>query len=240
MRLIRPKLTHLIVPPLLVVLLASCQTPPSGTEAAGPIKPSVSSVQTAPASAVRYRIRPDLSDVRFLVYRAGPLARLGHNHVIQARSIQGEVQLAPDFSASTLRLTLPVADFEVDNPGTRRDEGPDFTTEPDENAIAGTRRNMLSDKVLDATRYGEIAIESSKITGPAWEPDITLRIRLHGVEKEVTVPVALSTAPDQLIATASFSIRQSDFDIKPLSVLGGGLQVADAVRIRLRLVAASE
>jgi polyisoprenoid-binding protein YceI len=226
----------------LLPLLVSCQTPVPGPTASPVAKPKTPSALgvPAPVTAARYRIRSDLSDVRFLVYRAGPLAQLGHNHVIQAGSIRGEVQLTPEFKASTLHLTLPVADFQVDNSRARREEGTDFAAEPNEEAIAGTRRNMLGDKVLDAARYAEVAIESTMITGPAWEPDITLRIQLHGVEKEVTVPVALSTAPDQLIATASFSIRQSDFDIKPLSVLGGGLQVADAVRIRLRLVATSE
>ncbi|HEX5393427.1 MAG TPA: YceI family protein [Rhodocyclaceae bacterium] len=233
---------------LLPLLLASCQAPAPGPSASPTATlptqatpaPAPAAPVPAPINATRYRIRSDLSDVRFLVYRAGPLARLGHNHVIQAGIIQGEIQLARNFKASTVRLTLPVTGFQVDNASARREEGEDFATEPDENDIAGTRRNMLSDKVLDAARYPDITIASATITGPSWQPDITLRIKLHGEEKEATVPVALEFDANKLIATAAFSVRQSDFGITPLAVLGGGLQVADTVRIRLRLGATKE
>lgn len=225
----------------LLPLLVSCQTPTPEPAAPPPTQPVPAAQGTpVPLTAARYRVQADLSDVRFLVYRAGPLARLGHNHVVQARNIQGEIDLAPDFKASTLRLALAVKDFQVDNAAARREEGEDFATEPDADAVAGTRRNMLSDKALDASRYPEVAIVSTGISGPAWQPDIALRIRLHGVEKEITVPVALDVGATRLTATAAFSIRQSEFGITPLSVLGGGLQVADTVRIRLRLTATKE
>lgn len=223
----------------LLTLLAACQSPTPNPAASTPNSAPQTQAATPP-QAEPYRIREDLSDVRFLVYRAGPLARLGHNHVIQARRLQGQVWLAPEFRDSTMRLVLPVAGFVVDNAEARHEEGADFSTEPDEDAIAGTRRNMLGEKVLDAGRYPEIVITSTSITGPEWQPDIGLRIRLHGVERELSVPVALDRQKNRLIATAAFTIRQSDFGITPLAVLGGGLQVADAVRVRLRLIATKD
>jgi hypothetical protein len=42
---------------------------------------------------------------------------------------------------------------------------------------------------------------------------------------------------DLLTVVAAFRVRQSDFDLTPLAVLGGKLQVSDPVDIRLRLVA---
>jgi hypothetical protein len=42
---------------------------------------------------------------------------------------------------------------------------------------------------------------------------------------------------DLLKVVAGFRIRQTDFGLAPLAVLGGGLQVGDAIDIRLRLVA---
>lgn len=217
-------------------LLTSCQTPATAPPVPAMTKPAAA----VPAHAQRYRIDAALSDVRLLVYRAGPLARLGHNHVIQARDIRGEVLLAPELKQSVIRLTLPVAGLRVDDVQARKEEGEEFASEPDAEAIAGTRRNMLGDKVLNAAAYPEIAIQSVAVTGPAWMPDVTLRIRLHGLEREVTVPVALQRTDDRLTATAAFDIRQSDFGITPLSVLGGGLQVADTVRVRLKLIAVKE
>lgn len=231
----RPMPRHVIL--ALLPLLASCQAPAPSPMGAIASVPEQQIQRANPDQAATYRIREDLSDVRFLVYRAGPLARLGHNHVIQARVIDGEILLAAGLTASSVHLRLSVAGFQVDSAEARREEGEDFATEPDADAIAGTRRNMLGDKVLDAARYPEILIESKAITGPAWQPDITLRIRLHGIEKELSVPVALELRNDQIVAIASFPIRQTDFGITPLSVLGGGLQVADTLRVRLRLVA---
>ncbi|MCK7501930.1 MAG: YceI family protein [Comamonadaceae bacterium] len=66
---------------------------------------------------------------------------------------------------------------------------------------------------------------------------MTLRIKLRGVERDITVPVAIDHRDGQLAVTAVFEIKQTDFGITPLSVLGGALQVADTVRVRMRVVA---
>ncbi|MGB7992121.1 MAG: hypothetical protein WCF44_22175, partial [Candidatus Methylophosphatis roskildensis] len=71
----------------------------------------------------------------------------------------------------------------------------------------------------------------------SWAPDVTLRIRLKGVERDITVPVAIQYANDRLEAITVFEVKQTDFSISPLSILGGALQVADAIRVRMRIVA---
>ncbi|MBK7565125.1 MAG: YceI family protein [Propionivibrio sp.] len=175
--------------------------------------------------------------MRFLVYRAGALARLGHSHVVQAGTIKGEIHLAPDIRQSSFSLVLPIADFKVDAAESRAEEGEEFSVLPDDEAIAGTTKNMLGEKVLDAVSFPQIEIGSLALSGPAWGPDITVRIKLHGVEREITVPTAIDNSGEQLVATAFFSVNQSDFGITPLSVLGGAIQVANTVRVRMRLVA---
>jgi polyisoprenoid-binding protein YceI len=188
-------------------------------------------------AGARYTIRADASDVRFLVYRAGRLAALGHNHVVQAGRIEGTISVAPEVGRSSFAILMPVADFVVDAPVARAEEGAEFATQPGEDAVAGTRRNMLGAKVLDAEHFPRVEIRSVSAVGPPWAPDVTVRIRLRGVERELTVPVAVAMGQDRLVATAVFEIRQSDFGIEPLSVLGGALQVADVVRVRMRLAA---
>ena len=65
-----------------LLCLAGCQTLP--VDQPGALRPSrVLPLEAASEKTVRYEILPDLSDVRFLVFRAGPLAKLGHNHVVQ-------------------------------------------------------------------------------------------------------------------------------------------------------------
>ena len=216
------------------LLLAACQTAPTtthGTEALAPLP-------TLPVpGAAHYVVHAELSDVRFLVYRTGALASFGHNHVIQAKDIHGDVYLADDFQASGFSLDLPVAGFVVDDPKARSVEGPDFAKQPSDAAIDGTRKNMLGPDLLDAAHFPEVSIRSVKLLGPDWGPDVTVRITLHGVARDVSVPISVERSGDTLSVHGAFEIKQSDFGLKPFSVLGGGLQVADALRIRFHLVA---
>ena len=132
---------------------------------------------------------------------------------------------------------MPVKDFQVDADVTRLDEGEEFSPQPNDEAIAGTVKNMLGEKVLDVAKYPTIEIKSVALNGPAWGMDITVRIRIHGVEREIVVPTAVENSSDRLVVTAFFSINQTDFGITPMKVLGGGLQVDNTVRVRMRIVA---
>jgi polyisoprenoid-binding protein YceI len=221
---------------LIFMLLTGCQT------TAG-LKP-----QTAPASlpplaplvtqgTLHYAIQPNLSEVHFLVYRAGALASFGHNHVIRATHIQGDIYLGADLQHSGFTLTLPVKNFQVDEPQARAAEGPDFAKQPSAQAILGTYQNMLGPGELNAAAYPDIRIRSVSFVGPEWAPDASVRIELHGITRELTVPIALEHASNRLIATGTFQIRQTDFGIQPFSILGGGLQVADTIKVRFHLVA---
>src|SRR5271168_3241032 len=71
-----------------------------------------------------YRVDETQSELRILVYRAGPLARLGHNHVMVNRAIRGTLSLAEEPGASVFSLTIPAAGFVVDDARARSEEGP--------------------------------------------------------------------------------------------------------------------
>ena len=221
------------LPLLVVALLPAC------VKLEAPVRPGIEAPaplqQPAPGSR-RFAIRAELSEVRILVYRAGPLAAFGHNHVIRAPAIAGEVHLAPDFRRSVLAFSLPVRDFEVDPPAARALEGEEFAAQLSAEAIAQTRSNLLGPTVLDAANHPEIRVRSVRIAGPDWAPDITLRIALRGAERELTVPVVLEVREGELKATGTFSLSQREFGIEPFSILGGGLQVGDQVQIRFRIL----
>lgn len=226
--------------------LAACQTSPDAAVGGGETKPGSALAggnagaplpAQSPGKSIRYLVSAELSDIRLLVYRAGPLARLGHNHVVQARNIRGEIHLADEIHNSGFSIEIPVKDFEVDAAGPRSDEGADFSSKPDADAIAGTTRNMLGERVLDAASYPVIKVDLLALSGPLWGLDATVRIKLHGVERELVVPAVVEHGNDRLVVSSVFSVNQTDFGIAPFSVLGGALQVADTVRIRMRLVA---
>lgn len=190
------------------------------------------------SGATVYRIDDKASEVRFLVYRGGLLAMLGHNHVIRAHGISGEIDARPDeFSHSSFHLSIPIEDFEVDKPVDRAKEGKDFAKQPSDNAISETRQHMLSDRVLDATRYPIIKVRSVSVSGNPGSALLVIRITLHGISKDITVPTRIEVTGQRLVADGNFRISQKQFDIKPFTAAAGTLRVKDEVRVRFNLVA---
>ena len=129
--------------------------PPASAEAA---------LQSLPAPG-EYPIDSNDSELRLLVYRAGPLRNLGHNHVMVNRTLTGHVQIGADVSASSFSLHLRADAFLIDDAQSRQEEGGEFTGDVPEDAKAGTRRNMLSGAVLDAAEYPEITVKSASLSG---------------------------------------------------------------------------
>lgn len=193
-------------------------------------------VPAALPSAPRYVVDPQASDIRVLAYRAGPLARFGHDHVIVGR-VQGEIRAGASTAASGFRLEIPIASFEVDPPAARAEEGPGFAEAVSPQARASTRANMLGSALLDAARYPLIRVESLALAGPGWDPSVTARVTLRGATHELRFAAAVVRNGSTLTVIADFPILQSDFGIVPYSILGGGLRVRDALEVRIRIVA---
>lgn len=220
----------------------------TGTLAAcGPRRPELPVPEAPPAAAAqpgqpmappgtqRYAIDAERTVVTLRVYRAGPLARLGHNHVVTSAGESGSAWTASALDASGFELRLPVAALVVDDPSARTAAGPEFAGAVPDDAREGTRRNMLRPEVLDAGRYPEIVVQSASMGGswdrPVARADVTLRDRTRRID----VPVEVSFAPGALTARGSVRILQSDFGITPFSVAGGAIQVADEVDIAFEI-----
>ena len=226
--------------PLFTLLLATaCQTPlpPSGDTAvlAEPAKAEVN----VPSGAPRYIIDAQASEIRLLVYRDGPLARFGHNHVIVGRA-QGEIRAGDTAAASGFRLEIPVDSLVVDPPGARAEEGGDFAAQVSEPARRDTLRNMLGTDLLDGVKHPLIRIESVTLVGPEWNPTLTARVTLRDVTRDLRFAAAVVRQAQMLVVVANFRLKQSDFGIEPLTVLNGGLRVRDALDVRVHLVARRE
>lgn len=225
--------------PALIVVLAvtGCQTLPPAPDPVSPARPTEASAAQWP-DGQRFAVSQQDSMLRLIVRAEGPMARLGHPHVIGGGVIDGEIVLAEPFANSALSLTIKVEDLAIDRPDWLIAEG--FEPGADEESIAGTRRNMLSADLLDAGVHPEIRIESITISGPRWQPDVDALVTLAGRTRALRVPVALDIEGDTLAATGRFVIRQSDFGLVPYSAAGGALRVSDEVLIRFRIEARSD
>jgi YceI-like protein len=225
---------------VLALSLAACGAL-KGRHAAPPSPGPAPSLEL-PLPGQAYQIDENRSELRILVYRAGPLARFGHNHVMVNRRVHGAVNLVQE-GASAFWLRVPVAEFIVDELQARREEGPDFAADVPDDARSGTLHNMLSAAVLDAAEYPDISING---IAAARAPDsgaaplvATLTIGVAGHESTIEVPFVLESDSGRLSASGSFELRQSALGLTPYSLMLGALQVQDAMTVKFRLVATS-
>jgi YceI-like domain len=225
----------------LCLCVAACGTPktrqsPAMGEGVEPARP--------PAGAAAYSIDSAQSELRLLVYRAGPMARLGHNHVILNRAIGGWVDAAARPESASFSLYVPVADFVVDDARARSEEGQDFSAEVPEEAKSGTRHNMLGTALLDADRFPVITLTSVGIKqtpGATASGNLvaTLTVGVAGHESTLVVPFVVEISSDRISAAGSVVLRQSDLGLTPISVMLGALQVQDEITVKFKFVAAA-
>lgn len=210
-----------------LLLLAGCAAPlaPPPPAAADPYAPYREMIA---AGAPVYRIDPQASSITVVVRSGGPLARMGHDHAIAARNISGYAAPAQGHADFGFRLD----EMTVDEPSVRALSGLPGTVPAD--AIAGTRANMLG-RVLEADRYPVVQLRAQQPGDAAGM--MRLAVTLHGVTRSIDVPASLDVTPTSLSTAGRFNLRQTDFGIKPMSVLGGALVVQDEMELSFRIQA---
>jgi len=188
-----------------------------------------------PTGATVYTIDADRSIITLRVYRAGRLAKLGHNHVITSANETGYAWTDGTLRASGFELRIAVAELVVDDPAARAAAGSDFPGELSDAARDGTRKNMLRAEVLDGERYPQIVVRADSLEGTWEQPKVAARVTLKGQTRRAEVPLEILRDSDAIVARGTFSILQSDFGITPFSIGGGAIQVADAVDVAFEI-----
>ncbi|WP_141100729.1 YceI family protein [Roseateles aquatilis] len=179
-----------------------------------------------------YAIDPVASQVRIHVFRAGRLARLGHNHVMGPERMRGQVFVPSEgLAGAGVELDFRIADLVIDKPEWRTALGPEFASQPSAADIDGTRTNLM--RAVDGERFPVIAIRSRAVAGAF--PSLALRVAVswHGQVREMDVPVRMERplGDQPLRAQGALVLRQSDFGIAPFSVLGGLLAIQDELTV---------
>lgn len=232
MKMATTRLARTTFAALWLSIVAACGAPSGALVSPGPTSrfPAELQVERYAQAASRgepvYRVDPGSTLVTLTVRRAGSLARLGHDHVIASRSVQGYV--AP--AQGNADLYVPLAELTVDEPALRAEAG--FDTHPTASDIDGTRANML-DKVLQVEQFPHALVRVRGVpppgTGAVTAP---VSLTLHGTSRTLNLPLDLARTPDALSARGTLALRQTDFGITPFSILGGAIQVKDEVEVR--------
>lgn len=197
-------------------------------------------IGAADASAggtTEYLVDTASSEVNILVYSDGPLARVGHNHVMTSRSVQGHISVSRASPRVAFDLSFPVEELIVDDPPERIAAGNDFPLNLTPADRTGTRKNMLGPAVLDAQRFPFISLSSLSMSGTLQNPHFSVLVTIRNVSRETSVDAQLTLVDSRLTATGEFDIRQSDFGIEPFSVAFGALRIDDRLHVSFALVA---
>lgn len=213
---------------LLLVFLAGCAAPPPSHRAAPADLGELWYHLAESAGARILRVDARQSLIAVTARRGGALERLGHDHIIASRAIDGFV--APDAGRADFHFRLD--EMTVDEPALRREAG--FDSAPSDDAIAGTRRNMLT-RVLEADRFPVVVLHAERLAASA--SIVRLTVTLHGVARTVDVPAHIEYDAAGVTAAGTLSLLQSEFGITPMSLLGGAIAVRDRMDLRFRIVA---
>ena len=176
-----------------------------------------------PQTAVRYSIDGSKSTFTVRAFATGLLSAFGHDPTIAIPDFHGEILFNPEaVEQSSLRIVIHAASLTVT----------DDIREKDRAEINLT----MQEKVLESDSYPDIIYESSHLTasrmgeGQYWgtlDGELTLR----GISRRQSVPVRISAATDELRAAGEFTIRQSDYEIVPVSAAAGTVKLKDELKL---------
>jgi hypothetical protein len=191
------------------------------------------------ATGARFKVLPSESMVQIKVFRAGRLARLGHNHVISSRYLGGEVLVSDDLAQSRASLYLPVASMVVDDPLFRQEAGEGFEYPLSEQDREATRANMLGERLLNAVSHPYVYIRVLGLQEA--EEGLSATVELTVLDKQLSrqVPVEFSRTACAMSVRSSFELRHAEIGLEAFSVLGGALQVQDMIQVEVDVLGKS-
>jgi polyisoprenoid-binding protein YceI len=180
-----------------------------------------------------YTIVPSESSFWVFAGKTGIFSAFAHNHEIGVKSFSGRV-VVPAAGAGGGSLEM-----EVDAPSlVVLDKEP---SEEDKKKIF----NSMHNEVLESAKYQKITFKSVSVSdvkqtgSDAYSFVVNGDLSLHGVTKRIAVPVAATVTPQQLRATGKYTLKQTDYGIKPYSAAGGSIKVKDEVVVNFNIVAKS-
>jgi polyisoprenoid-binding protein YceI len=177
----------------------------------------------------RYVIDGKASRFTVQAFATGLLAKMGHNPTIGIRDFSGEMKFNPDkLEAGSFRLLIKTASLSVQDDISSKD-------------IREIER-LMKDEVLETAKFPEILYEAdgisvTKMTDTLCSATLNGKLALHGVTRSQPIVVRVALLGSMLRASGDFSLDQTDYDIKLVSVAGGSLKLKDELKFSFEMVA---
>lgn len=175
-------------------------------------------VATAAPRAETDPIDAEHSTLTVFVYKSGLFSAFADDHVIQAPIASGSA--SPDAPLG-VEIRVRSANLKVLDPGLA------------DGKRAEVQARMLGPEVLDSAKYPDIVFTSTAIesVGPdRWT--VTGRLSIHGVTRSTT----FSASRQDSRYRGTVVLKQRDFGIEPISIVGGTVKVKDELKVEFDIV----
>ena len=189
------------------------------------------STGAAVAAPRTYEVDEARSSASAHLGKTGIFSFAGHEHVILAQKMQGEVVLdAEDLAQSSVDVVVDARSLKV------RPEG-----EPEGDAPK-VEQAMRAPNQLDVDAHRTIHFRSTQVTGKqagpgAFQLSVAGELTLHGTTRPFTVPIQVTTQEGGLLASGKFVLKLTDFGIEPTGAAGGTVKVENDVPVELKIAA---
>lgn len=153
----------------------------------------------------------------------------GHNPLIAVCGFGGDVRCVPGtLEDASLLLLVQAGSLAVVNKVSDKDK-------------REMERGMRED-VLEIARYPEVVFMSTKVSADRtaegrYRARIDGKLSLHGVTRDHRINAQVAVDGGSLRARGEFPLRQTDYNIKPASAVGGTLKMKDELNLSFDIVA---
>lgn len=172
----------------------------------------------------------DTAVSRFTVqaFATGLLSVFGHNPTIAIRDYEGEIQFVPEtYEKALVRVTVRTSTMEV--------------LDEMKNDDRKKLEQLMYEDVLDVKQFPTAVYESKEITvqklGDLLQARVSGELEFHGVTLTHSVDTRVTDMGAMLRISGDFSLRLSDYGIKPVSFAAGALRLKDELKFKFELVA---
>jgi polyisoprenoid-binding protein YceI len=190
---------------------------------------ATTSAETAETAADRFVIDGRASRFTVRAFAAGMLSAMGHNPIIGIRDFSGEMRFDPEqLKAGSFHLAIKSSSLTVQD-----DIGDKDSRE---------FKRIMNQDVLETAKFPAILYDASdisvtKIGDSLYSALLNGSLSFHGVSRSEPLTTRVTWMGSMLRASGEFSLSQSGYGVKPVSVAGGALKLKDELKFSFEIVA---
>ncbi|NYF53640.1 YceI family protein [Tunturiibacter gelidoferens] len=189
-------------------------------------------METTKATLAHYVVDARASRLTVQAFATGLLSAVGHNPTIGVRNFSGDVNFSPEaIQGSEFKMSIQANSLSVQ----------DDIADKDRREI----ERLMNEQVLETAKYPEIVYEApmlsiTRMGESLYTTVLDGSLALHGVTRRQPVTARVAVFGTMLRASGDFTLKQTDYEIKPISVAGGAIKLKDELKFSFEMVAREE